>query len=105
MVGTPHVLVPYDAIRVICRKHHIRKLSLFGSVLRDDFGPESDIDLLVEFDEGHIPGFFRLHEIAEELSRAFGGKTIDLLTPQDLSRYFRDDVVAAAEVCYAEADG
>ncbi|WP_298666180.1 nucleotidyltransferase family protein [uncultured Methanofollis sp.] len=80
-----------------------KTLSLFGSVLRDDFGPESDIDILVEFDEGHTPGFFCLFEIAEELSRAFGGKTIDLLTPGDQSRYFRDDVVAAAGVCYARS--
>jgi len=102
MTGTPHVPVPYDDIGRICRKYHIRKLSLFGSVLREDFGPESDRDILVEFEEGHTPGFFRLFAIREELSRAFGGKEIDLLTPGDLSRYFRDDVLAAAEVCYAE---
>lgn len=102
MTGTPHVPVPYDDIRQICRKYHIRKLSLFGSVLRDDFGPESDIDILVEFEDGCTPGFFRLFAIREELSRAFGGKEIDLLTPQDLSCYFRDEVIAAAEVCYAE---
>jgi len=56
----------------------------------------------VVFEEGYIPGFFRLFAIREELSRAFGGKKIDLLTPQDLSRYFRDEVIAASEVCYAE---
>jgi len=102
MTGTPHAPVPYDEIGQICRKHQIRKLSLFGPVLRDDFGPESDIDILVVFEEGYTPGFFRLFAIREELSPAFGGKEIDLLTPQDLSRDFRDEVIAAAEVCYAE---
>jgi len=88
-------------IAEFCEHHHIRKLSLFGSVLRDDFGPESDIDVLVEFEPGHVPGFFRLFDLEEELSRRFGGRKVDLRTPQDLSRYFRDEVVAQAEVRYA----
>ena len=90
-----------DQIAEFCERRHIRRLSLFGSVLREDFRPESDIDLLVEFEPGHVPGFFGLFDMEEELSRVFGGRRIDLRTPQDLSRYFRDEVMAHAEVQYA----
>lgn len=90
-----------EQIRGFCRRHYIRKLSLFGSVLREDFGPQSDIDVLVEFEPGHVPGFFRLLDLEEELSGIFGGRKVDLHTPQDLSRYFRDEVMASAEVQYA----
>jgi predicted nucleotidyltransferase len=90
-----------ERIAEFCQRHHIRKLSLFGSVLRDDFHPESDVDVLVEFEPGHAPGFFRLFDLEEELSGLFGGRKVDLRTPQDLSRYFRDEVVAQAEVQYA----
>jgi uncharacterized protein len=90
-----------DEIAEFCQRHHIRKLSLFGSVLREDFGPQSDVDVLVEFEPGHVPGFFRLFDLEEELSRLFGGRKVDLRTPQDLSQYFRDQVVASAEVQYA----
>jgi uncharacterized protein len=89
-----------DRIAEFCERHYVRKLSLFGSVLTADFGPESDIDVLVEFKDGHIPGFFRLFDLEEELSAMFGGRKIDLRTPEDLSRYFRDEVVARAEVQY-----
>ena len=81
------------------KQHHIRKLSLFGSVLRDDFHPDSDIDILVEFEPEHVPGFFDLMKMEEELSNLFG-RTVDLRTPQDLSRYFRDEVLEKAEVQY-----
>ncbi|TFH01966.1 MAG: nucleotidyltransferase, partial [Candidatus Thorarchaeota archaeon] len=81
------------------RHHHIQKLALFGSILRDDFGPSSDIDILVEFEPDHIPGFFELMKMEEELSDIFG-RTVDLRTPQDLSRYFREEVIAKAEVQY-----
>ena len=90
-----------DKIAEFCRWHHVRRLSLFGSVLRDDFGPESDIDVLVEFEPGHVPGFFAVHDMEEELSALAGGRKVDLRTAEDLSRYFRDDVVAHAEVQYA----
>jgi uncharacterized protein len=83
-----------------CRRNHIAKFSLFGSVLREDFGPESDVDVLVEFEEGHTPGFFGLARMEEELSELFGRK-VDLRTPQDLSRYFRDEVMGSAAVQYA----
>ena len=85
----------------LCRRHYVRRLALFGSILRSDFGPHSDIDVLIEFDPQHIPGFFRLSRIAEELSQLFGGRKVDLRTPQDLSRYFRADVLAHAQVQYA----
>ena len=84
-----------------CRRHHIRRLAFFGSVLRDDFGPESDVDVLVEFEPGHVPGlgFFSMEE---ELSRILGRK-VDLNTPGFLSPHFRDQVLAEARVEYAEA--
>ncbi|MGH9470849.1 MAG: nucleotidyltransferase family protein, partial [Terriglobia bacterium] len=71
------------------------------SVLREDFGPHSDVDVLVEFEPGRAPGLFRLFDLQDELSRIFGGRKVALRTPQDLSRYFRDEVMAHAEVQYA----
>ena len=95
------IKVPRDRIASFCKKHHIRKLSLFGSVLRDDFGPDSDVDVLVEFESGHVPGFFRLFDMEGELSAILGVKKVDLRTPEDLSRYFRQKVLSTAEVQYA----
>jgi len=92
---------PKEKIADFCERQYIRRLSLFGSVLRADFRPEGDIDVLVEFEPGHVPGFFRLFDLEEELSRLSGGRKVDLRTPQDLSRYFRDEVLAHAEVQYA----
>ena len=94
-------IIPKDLIKDFCRRHHIRKLSIFGSYLRDDFGPESDVDFLVEFDPEHIPGLFDIAGMEIELSEMLGRK-VDLRTAEDLSRYFRDEVVAQAEVQYAE---
>ena len=90
--------VPDDGLESFCRRHHIRKLSVFGSALRHDFGPESDIDMLVEFEPGHTPGlaFFGLQD---ELSELFGRK-VDLNTPAFLSRHFRQDVMREARVQY-----
>ena len=87
-----------EEIARFCRKHHIRKLALFGSVLREDFRFESDVDVLVEFEPGHVPGlaFFSMEE---ELSEILGHK-VELHTPQFLSRYFRDKVMADAEIQY-----
>lgn len=86
-------------LAAFCRRHHIRKLALFGSVLRDDFGPESDVDVLVEFDPAHIPGLAFL-SIEAELTGIFGRK-VDLHTPASLSRYFRERVLSEAEVQFA----
>lgn len=94
--------IPKDLIAEFCLRHHIRKLSIFGSYLRDDFGPESDIDFLVEFDPDHIPGLLRIAGMERELSDLLGGQKVDLRTARDLSRYFRDHVTASAEVQYAE---
>ena len=93
--------IPVDRrqLEELCRRHHIRRLALFGSVLRDDFGPDSDVDVLVEFEPGHVPGL-RFFSIEEELGRLFGRK-VDLNTPGFLSGYFRDQVLAEAETHYA----
>ena len=90
--------LPKNKIAEFCKRNHIRKLSLFGSVVRDDFKQGSDIDVLVEFEPGHVPGlnFFTM-EI--ELSQLLGQK-VDLNTPQFLSRYFREQVLAESETLY-----
>ncbi len=92
------ISIPKEQIAEFCRKHYIRKLALFGSVLRDDFGPKSDIDVLVEFEPGKTPGlaFFAMQD---ELSQVLG-YPVDLNTSQCLSRYFRDEVLAEAEAIY-----
>jgi predicted nucleotidyltransferase len=82
-----------------CKRHSIRKLSLFGSVLRDDFNDNSDVDFLVEFQE--MPGFLNLSRMEDELSEIIGRKA-DIRTLQDLSRYFRDEVLKTATVQYVE---
>ncbi|MCK4306427.1 MAG: nucleotidyltransferase family protein [Candidatus Eisenbacteria sp.] len=97
-----NIRVPRNEIAAFCVRWRVSKLALFGSVLRDDFGPDSDVDVLVEFEPGHVPGFFGLSDMEEELSSLFGGRKIDLRTPKDLSRYFRDEVVAHAVVQYAQ---
>ena len=93
--------VDKDRIADFCRRHHITRLAIFGSALRDDFGPDSDVDVLVDFEPDHVPGFFRLFDMEEGLSELFGGHTVDLRTPQDLSRSIRDRVLAQAQVQYA----
>ena len=99
-MGRCKLKMPEKQIAYFCHKHHIRKLSLFGSVLRDDFGPDSDIDVLVDFEPGHIPGlaFFGMEK---ELSEILGHK-VDLNTPNFLSQYFREKVLDEAEVQYAQ---
>jgi hypothetical protein len=92
---------PKDDLARFCREHHVAELSLFGSALREDFRPDSDVDVLVEFERGHAPGFFELARMEETLSRMLGGRQVDLRTPRDLSRYFRDEVLASAVVQYA----
>ncbi len=98
---SPHLAIDRQAIARFCQRHHIQKLALFGSVLREDFRPDSDVDVLVEFEPGQRVGlaFFAMQE---ELSELLGRK-VDLNTPNFLSRYFRDQVRAEAEVLYANA--
>ena len=86
-------------IEAFCRRHHIRKLALFGSVLRDDFRPDSDVDVLVEFEPGQTVGLIRLVGIERELTELLG-RRVDLRKPGDLSRYFRQQVVDAAEILF-----
>ena len=93
--------LPKEKIAEFCRRNHIRRLALFGSVLRGDFRPDSDIDFLVEFDPNHIPGLIRLAGMELELTELLGRK-VDLRTAQELSRYFRQEVTDSAEVQYAE---
>jgi hypothetical protein len=88
------------ALASFCRAHRIARLSLFDSILRGDFGPDSDVDVLVEFEAGARVSLFDMVEMELELSAMFGRK-VDLQTPEDLSRYFRDDVMAEAEVQFA----
>ena len=95
------MVFPKEEIEEFCKKHSIRRLSLFGSALRDDFTPESDLDILVEFDPSHIPGLIRLAGMVLELGEILGRK-VDMRTAQDLSRYFRDEVLKSALVQYAE---
>lgn len=94
------VELPKDKIAELCQQYHIRKLALFGSVLRDDFRPDSDIDVLVEFEPGHTPGFAFI-DIQDQLSEILG-RQVDLNTPEDLSRYFRTQVIEEAEAIYVQ---
>lgn len=89
-------------VEVFCRKHGIRRLSLFGSVLRTNFQFDSDVDVLVEFDSGYTPGMLGIVRLEKELTSIFGGRKVDLRTPEDLSRYFRQEVLREAEVQYAQ---
>jgi len=99
---TLRIHIDKEQIAMFCRRHHIRKLSLFGSVLHDNFSADSDVDVIVEFEESHIPGFIKLHFIEEELSRLLGGRKIDLVTPKSLHRLIRTKVLDEAEVQYVE---
>lgn len=91
--------VPVEALEAFCRKHRIRRLALFGSVLRDDFAADSDVDILVEFDPEARVGLIRFAGIENELSDLLG-RSVDLNTRESLSRYFRDEVVSEAEPIY-----
>jgi predicted nucleotidyltransferase len=92
--------LPKNEIAVFCRRHHIRRLAVFGSVLREDFRPDSDLDVLVEFEPGHTPGLIGLAGMELEFSALVGGRKVDINTPLCLSRYFRDEVMAEAEQLY-----
>jgi predicted nucleotidyltransferase len=99
--GRARIDIPRDRVAELCRRHHIRRLALFGSVLRDDFTAESDVDILVEFEPGRTPGL-AFFDIEQELSQALG-RRVDLKTPNELSKYFRDEVLAEAEEVYVAA--
>jgi predicted nucleotidyltransferase len=99
----PKIFVDPKRLEVFCSERGVRRLALFGSVLREDFGPESDVDVLVEFQPGRTPGFFGLFDMEDELSRLLGSRKVDLRTPDDLSPYFREDVLRTAALLYAAA--
>jgi hypothetical protein len=99
--GRARIEIPRERIADFCRRRHIRWLALFGSVLRDDFRPDSDVDVLVEFELGTRLGF-AFFDVQEELSQILG-RRVDLRTPRELSKYFRDEVLAEAEDVYVAA--
>ncbi len=92
-----HLEIRRKQIASFCRERHIRRLAIFGSALRAGFRPDSDIDLLVEFEPDHFPGLFGIARMERELSALFEGRKVDLRTPKDLSRYFRQRVLEEAE--------
>ena len=101
MERTLPIAIPQDQLAEFCQRHHIRKLSLFGSMLREDFTPQSDVDFLVEFELGKVPGYLRLAGMENELSDLIG-RTVDLRTPDELSRYFRQEVLDVAVTQYVQ---
>ncbi len=98
----PQVSIPREQLAAFCQEHGIKRLAIYGSALREDFGPGSDIDVLVEFEPDRIPGLFGVAGMEIELSGLFSGRKVDLRTPEDLSPYFRQDVLDAAEVQYVQ---
>lgn len=99
----PGIDVDATALQDLCRQNRIRRLAVFGSALRDDFGPDSDVDLLVEFEPGSTPGLMVFARLERELSDLIGGREVDLRTYGDLSRYFRDDVRSTARPLFDAA--
>ena len=89
-----------NKVAEFCKRHHISRLALFGSVLTDNFRPDSDVDVLLEFESDHVPGLIKLAGLERELSEIVGRK-VDVRTPEDLSKHFREEVLATAEVQYA----
>ena len=101
-MDTDHRLtMPKERLEEFCHRNWIRRLSLFGSVLRDDFGPESDVDVLVEFEVGHVPGFAFV-SMADELATILG-RPVDFVTTLGLNKYIREQVLAEAEAVYVAA--
>ena len=92
--------IPQQEIADFCRRHGVKRLSLYGSILRDDFGPDSDVDMLVEFHTGRTPGMIGFGQMILEL-REIIGREVDLRTPHDLSRYFRAEVLRTARLLHA----
>lgn len=100
-MARPALSVDREKLAELCRRYHVRRIAVFGSALREDFRPDSDIDILVEFEAGHVPGF-AFSRLQEELSKLFG-RPVDLHTPGFLSRYFRDEVLREARDLYVAA--
>ena len=98
----PHLPVSESTLAAFCEKHGIRRLAVYGSALRDDFRPDSDIDLLVEFEPDRIPGLLGVAGMELALSELFAGRRVDLRTAEDLSPYFRQEVLNRADLQYAK---
>jgi uncharacterized protein len=98
----PHIFCHPDKLAAFCDRHGIRQLAFFGSVLRDDFRPDSDVDVLVDFLPDRVPGFLRLHDMQEELSQLLAGRTIDLVTRKSLNSRIQEQVLAEAAIQYAQ---
>lgn len=96
------IKVDNEELSRFCRRHHIRRLALFGSILREDFRPDSDVDLLVEFEPGHVPGLIRLAGLELDLSKILGGREVEINTPLCLSQHFRAQVLEEAEALYIQ---
>lgn len=99
---SPQISIDRHAVSAFCQRHHITRLALFGSVLRDDFGPESDVDVLVEFQAGHVPGL-KFVSMERELSGLLHGRRVDMVTPKFLNTRIRDEVLDSAEPLYVAA--
>lgn len=99
-MGATRITLTAEQIAAFCQTHHIRKFALFGSVLREDFTLDSDIDVLVEFEAGHSPGLIRFAGMELELAELLGGRKVDLNTRLTLAASFRERVAASAEVLY-----
>jgi predicted nucleotidyltransferase len=97
-----HISIDRDTVAAFCRRHHIARRALFGSVLRDDFRPDSDVDVLVEFQPGHVPGLDFV-AIERELSGLLQGRRVDMVTPKFLNPRIRDQVLTSAEPLYVAA--
>ena len=100
VVAKLRIQVAEEELADFCRRHHIRKLSVFGSVVRDDFTPEGDIDFLVEFEPEHVPGLITLTGMEVELSDLLGRRKVEMMTREGLSPYIRDEVIASARALY-----
>ena len=98
----PEIAIDRPALKAFCQRHEVRKLALFGSVLRGDFRTDSDVDVLIEFEPGASVGFIAFGEMEQELSGLFGGHKVDLVTPKFLHPRLRDRVLADSEVVYGE---
>ena len=100
---SPAIDIPREQIADFCRRYKIRRLALFGSVLRPDFRPDSDIDVLVEFEPDASVSFFQLARLQRELGGLFKGRSVDIRTPEELSRYFRHKVLSTAYAVYGRS--
>src|SRR5579862_129938 len=97
--GIPKITLPKSWVEKFCKAHHVIKLALFGSVLSDHFSEQSDVDVLVEFDPEHVPGLFGIVQMKDELTTQLG-REVDLRTPEDISKLFRNDILTQSYLIY-----